>query len=127
MTLLSGSQIKSKNKINQNLPIDLNYDDYYSSYPAEPPFYRAMKPSLSIQRKSDGIPCQENFISRASAMRHLQSLADYVQEFDVISKSELLKNWLNLLRHYIFKLSFVGKKKFRSAGITTSGLHKVTM
>ncbi|MCO7396855.1 hypothetical protein NI447_11090 [Enterococcus lactis] len=71
-----------------------------------------MKSSLFYPEKNLMEFCQENFISRASAMRHLQSLADYVQEFDVISKSELLKKLAELTKHTSLNWSFVGKKKF---------------
>lgn len=116
----SGFKLLSKNKINQNLPIDLNYDYYYSYLIQQSLPYRAMKSSLFYPEKNLMEFCQENFISRASAMRHLQLLADYVQEFDVISKSELLKKLAELTKHTSLNWSFVGKKEVcLFAGITT--------
>ncbi len=56
--------------------------------------------------------CQEKFISRASAMRHLQSLADYVQEFDVIfNRSQLsFKGDERLIRLILFNILWAASR-----------------
>ncbi|MBX9060441.1 helix-turn-helix domain-containing protein [Enterococcus faecium] len=108
----SGFKLLSKNKINQNLPIDLNYDYYYSYLIQQSLPYRAMKSSLFYPEKNLMEFCQENFISRASAMRHLQSLADYVQEFDVIfNRSQLsFKGDERLIRLILFNILWAASR-----------------
>ena len=68
--------------------------------------------------------CQENFISRASAMRHLQSLADYVQEFDVIfNRSQLsFKGDERLIRLILFNILWAASRGNEDYAFTSQNL-----
>lgn len=107
-----GFQLLTKKEISQNLPADLNYDYYYSYLIQHSIPYRAVKSSLFHPKRRLDEFCQENYISRASAMRQLQSLADYVQEFGVtFNRSQLaFKGDERLIRLILFNILWAASR-----------------
>lgn len=96
----------------QLVPTRLNYDTYYNYLIHRSIPYRAIICSLTEPDKDLLAFCKENFLSRASAMRQLQALADYVQEFDLLfNRSQLtFKGDERLIRITLFNFIWAASR-----------------